>query len=115
MERCMKLVDKMNGSIWIVWIVFALFVILTIVFLSGHGSEWIAGYNTASKEEKERYDKKKLCRVMGCGMAVISVMILVMAIWYEALSVSFIYVFATVVISDGIAIIVLSHTICKKE
>ena len=29
---------------------------LSAVFLSGHGSALIAGYNTASKEEKEKCD-----------------------------------------------------------
>lgn len=42
-----------------------LFVILGIVFLKGMGSFLIAGYNTASKEEKEKIDEKKLCRYMG--------------------------------------------------
>lgn len=50
----MKLIDKMNGPEWILWVVAGIFVILTIVFLSGHGSGLIAGYNTATKEEKEK-------------------------------------------------------------
>lgn len=31
----------------------------------GKGSWLIAGYNTASKKEKEKYDEKKLCRAVG--------------------------------------------------
>lgn len=47
----MKLEDLATGPDWIVWIVFAIFAVLSIVLLSGHGSWFISGYNTASKEE----------------------------------------------------------------
>ena len=110
----MKLVDKMNGPEWILWVVARGFVLLTIVFLSGHGSGLIAGYNTATKEEKENYDEKKLCRVMGWGMAVISVCIIVMGAFERVLPESFVYVFLGIVIVDIITIIVLSNTVCKK-
>lgn len=110
----MKLIDNMNGPEWIMWVVAGIFVILTIVFLSGHGSGLIAGYNTATKEEKEKYDEKKLCRVMGLGMAIISVCIIVMGAFESVLSASFVYVFLGIVIVDIIAMIVLSNTVCKK-
>ena len=58
----MKLSDLATGSDWIVWIVFVIFAVLSIILLSGHGSWFISGYNTASKEEKKKYDEKKLCR-----------------------------------------------------
>lgn len=38
----------------------ALFAVLSILLLSGKGSWLIAGYNTASPEEKAKYDSKKL-------------------------------------------------------
>ena len=41
-----------------------LFVLLGVVFAAGKGTGLIAGYNTASAEEKENYDKKKLCKAM---------------------------------------------------
>ena len=63
----MKLADLATDSDWIVWIVFAIFAVLSIILLSGHGSWFISGYNTASNEEKEKYDEKKLCRTMGIG------------------------------------------------
>ena len=61
----MKLADLATGSDWIVWIVFVIFAVFSIILLSGHGSWFISGYNTASNEEKEKYDEKKLCRTMG--------------------------------------------------
>ena len=50
----MKLADLSTGSDWIVWICFVIFAVLSIVLLSGHGSWFISGYNTTSKEEKEK-------------------------------------------------------------
>ena len=72
----MKLVDLATGSDWIVWIVFVIFAVFSIILLSGHGSWFISGYNTASKEEKEKYDEKKLCRTMGIGMSIIAILAL---------------------------------------
>lgn len=110
----MKLIDKMNGPEWIMWIVAAIFALLTIVFLTGHGSGLVAGYNTASKEEKEKYDEKKLCKVMGWGMAVITVLIIVMGLFETILPASFVDVFLGIVIVDIIVIMVLSNTVCRK-
>ena len=69
----MKLADLATGSDWIVWIVFAIFAVLSIILFSG--------YNTASNEEKEKYDEKKLCRTMGIGMSIIAILALTMGLF----------------------------------
>ena len=46
-------------SSYVLWAVFGLLAIISIIFLTGHGVSLIAGYNTASKEEKEKYNAKK--------------------------------------------------------
>ena len=76
----MKLADLATGSDVTVWIVFVIFAVLSIILLSGHGSWFISGYNTASKEEKEKYDEKKLCRTMGLGMSIIAILLLTMGL-----------------------------------
>ena len=43
-----------------------LFIPLTLLILSGRGDNLIAGYNTASKEEREQYDIKRLRLVIAC-------------------------------------------------
>lgn len=75
----------------ILWVMTALFALLSGVLLSGRGGFLIAGYNTASKAEKEKYDEKKLCRITGGGMAVITILLFLMALfgddmpyWLEA-------------------------------
>ena len=44
----MTLQDISNGPSWVMWIVLIIFIIMTIIFLSGHGANLVAGYNIAS-------------------------------------------------------------------
>ena len=84
----MKLKDISAGPDWVVWIAFIVFAVFSIVLLLGRGSWLISGYNTASKEEKAKYNEKKLCRVM----AVIAVLILIMGVFESILPVFFVYI-----------------------
>lgn len=59
----MTLNDISNGPDWITWIGFAILALVSIVLLTGHGAWLIAGYNTASKEEKRKYDEKIFCQL----------------------------------------------------
>ncbi len=110
----MKLADLSTGPDWIVWIVFIILAILSIVLLSGHGSWFISGYNTASKEEKAKYNEKKLCRTMGIGMSIIAILLLIMELLESILPAFFIYVSLGIILVDVVVIIVLGNTICKK-
>ena len=110
----MKLVDVSSGADWIIWVIFVIFLLISIMLLSGHGSWFISGYNIAPKEEKAKYDEKKLCRTTGFGMAVIAILILVMGLFEDVLLASFAYISIGVVGVDCLVIIILSHTICKK-
>ena len=49
-------------------IVIAFFVLMGILFARGKGMSLIAGYNTLSPREKEKYDKEKLCKAMSWMM-----------------------------------------------
>ena len=110
----MKLADLATGPDWIVWIIFGIFTVLSIVLLSGHGSWFISGYNTASKEEKEKYDEKKLCRTMGVGMSIIAVLILIMGLFENFLPAFFVYIALGIIVVDVVVIIILENTLCKK-
>ena len=58
----------------IVCIVFAvMFLVLAVIFLMGKGDMLIAGYNTASKEERKTIDIKRLRIVMAVLMVVTAV------------------------------------------
>lgn len=103
-----------HGPGFTMWIAFALFAVISIINLTGHGANLIAGYNTASKETKDKYDTKKMCRVMGIGMAVVAVLIFVMAVWQAVLPAWFAYLFLAVILVDCTLIIVLLNTKCRK-
>ena len=109
-----KLSDLSTEPDGVIWIVFILFTILSIILLSGHGSWLISGYNTASKEEKAKYNEKKLCRTMGIGMAVIAVLILVMGMCEDVLPAFFVYIAVGIILADVAVIIIVGNTICRK-
>ena len=110
----MKLADLSTGPDWILWIVFIIFAVLSIVLLLVHGSWFISGYNTASKEEKEKYNEKKLCRTMGIGMFVITLLISTMGLLENILPAFFAYIALGIVLVDVAVIIILGNTICRK-
>lgn len=114
-NHIMKLADISSGADWIIWVLFLIFLAISIILLSGHGSWFISGYNTASKEEKAKYDEKKLCRTTGFGMAVITVLILVMGLFEDVLPAGFAYISCGIVVFDCLMIIIAIHTICKKK
>lgn len=93
-------------------VVFFILVFVSAVLLSGHGANLIAGYNTAIKEEK--YDEKKLGRVVGVGLLAIA-FLLPFAVLTQAIFPAWVaYVFLGVVIVDCIVMIILANTICRK-
>lgn len=96
----------------IIWGIAVLMGVLTVVLLLGKGSFLIAGYNTSSKEEKKEYNEKRLCRVTGGGMGVITLMLIGWGVMGEKFPVS---VFVIVTIVTVILIQVLSSTICRAQ
>ena len=61
-------------------VITALFAARVILFASGKGADLIAGYNTASRKEKERTDKKKFLKAMSVFMFVLAGCFLVSAL-----------------------------------
>jgi len=57
----------------------ALFIVLGIIFASGRGANLIAGYNTASPNERINTDEKKLLKAMSVFMFVLAGCFLVSA------------------------------------
>ena len=105
----MKLADLATGSDMIVWIVFGIFAVISIILFSGHGSRFISGYNTASKEERKKYDEKKLCWTMGIGMSIIAIIAGVLGVLPRARKFSFI----PAVIMIGVVCVDLSPALDK--
>jgi drug/metabolite transporter (DMT)-like permease len=103
---------------WVAWGIVVLCGVISIILLMGAGSFLIAGYNTASKEEKRKYDAKKLCRVAGGGFGIITA-IFSLQISYEFHGLGLpaaIEWLAPVGYLVTIAVMaLLANTICKKK
>lgn len=97
------------------YVITVIFAVMTVLFLSGHGAFLIAGYNTASEKDKSRYDKKKLCRVMGCGFLVITVLVGLTAVYGENLPDWLQRGLPIVTVADVAVLVILSNTICKVK
>ena len=110
----MKLADLSTGPDWIVWIGFIILAVLSIVLISGHGSCLISGFNMASKEEKAKYNEKKLCRTVGIGMSVLAILLLIMGLLESVLPAFFIYISLGIILVDVVVMTILGNTICKK-
>lgn len=61
-----------TGGIVLMTSLVAVLAIAGITLLSGKGTWMIAGYNTASPEERAAFDEKELCRGVGAIMIVLS-------------------------------------------
>ena len=70
--------------------------------------------NNYTKEEKEKYDEKKLCRTMGLGMSIIAILLLTMGLLENILPAFFVYIASGIILVDVVVIIILGNTICRK-
>ncbi|MEI6101333.1 MAG: DUF3784 domain-containing protein [Eubacteriales bacterium] len=93
------------------FIVPAIFFALSVVLLTGKGSWLIAGYNTSSKEEKSKYDSKKLSRAAGIMLLIVTFSVILITF----LNSQVITVLCTVIILVSVLFtIVYMNTKCKK-
>lgn len=111
----MKLADISHGPDWIIWIVFVILAVVSIILFSDRGGLFISGYNTASKEEKAKYDERKLCRTVGVGMGVISILIFIMGLLEDVLPASFAYISLGIILVDVLLIIIVGNMVCRKR
>ncbi|MDO5402715.1 MAG: DUF3784 domain-containing protein, partial [Eubacteriales bacterium] len=96
----------------VIWFVAAVFAVISVVFLTGRGGFLIAGYNTSGAARKAKYDEKKMCRVMGIGMSVVTIMLICMAFMGDKLPNWSAWVFVMVIIVDIIFMMVWTNTKC---
>ena len=81
--------------------------VLTVIFWSGKGSWLIAGYNTMNDKEKQKTDRKKLCRVMAYCLGSVDILIIISLILGEEAMENLENIFSVIVICIVILTIVL--------
>ena len=89
-----------------------LFAIMGIVILVGKGDNLIAGYNTASKEERAKYDIKRLRGLIGGLLLVLAP---AMFMLYGEPSMGRSLAFASLVLVLSIVVVILANTWAKKK
>ncbi|RJE48912.1 MULTISPECIES: DUF3784 domain-containing protein [unclassified Dehalobacter] len=93
----------------VAYILAGLMFVLSIILLSGRGSWLIAGYNTMSKEQQSKYDRKKLTRATGIMLMITSIAIMALAFSLINAIVYIIIVFVSVVM-----LVIYTNKYCLK-
>ena len=93
-------------------IVAAILLTMGIIVLIGKGDNLIAGYNTASKEEKSQYNIKRLRGLIG-GILVVLAPMMLLLLGRESLAATLSFVVLTFVLC--IVMVLLANTWAKKR
>ena len=93
-------------------VIAVIMVIMGILILIGKGDNLIAGYNTASKEEREQYDIKRVRGLIGGFMIVLAPMLFMLA-GEPALDSMFAFAALTIILCA--IVLALANTWAKKK
>ena len=86
--------------------------VMGLIILFGKGDKLIAGYNTASKEEREQVNVKRLRLLMGGFMVVLAILAFLII---EEESVTSVMGFGAVMLVLAFVVIALANSWAKKK
>lgn len=93
-------------------IIAALLLIMGIIILIGKGDNLIAGYNTASKEERAQYNIKRLRGLIG-GVLIVLAPVMILTLREESMTSTWSFIAVTIVLC--IVVVILANTWAKKK
>lgn len=93
-------------------IIAILLLTMGIIILIGKGDNLIAGYNTASKEEKAQYDIKRLRGLIG-GVLIVLAPVMILTLREESMTSTWAFIAVTFVLC--IVVVILANTWAKKK
>ena len=97
----------------VMYVVAALFLLLSFVLLRGKADFLISGYNTASKEEKAKYNMPRLRLLIFLELLVVSVgLALITALELGEVEIS---IFAAIIVLLSIVMTILANTWAKRK
>ncbi|HOJ12539.1 MAG TPA: DUF3784 domain-containing protein [Clostridiales bacterium] len=105
----------MNCSVWVAWLMNLLCAVISLMFLMGKGSLLIAGYNTSTREIKATYNVKRLCRVVGGGFSVITIILVIYTIYEFDLPSYLQWMMPWGFFAVIAFIAILANSVCKKK
>lgn len=95
------------------YILYVVLAIFAIAFWNEKGSWLFAGYNTMSDKEKQKYNYKKLCRVMSCCVGIIDILLIISHIMSDNEKLEKIFTILGIIVV--IVTVILANTVCKKS
>lgn len=95
----------------LVYVLAGLFIIMAVLLLLGKGDMLIAGYNTASPQEREQYDIRRLRLLIALVLIISAVGMVLMALWPEKIAIAFSFI----VIFICLLTVILANTWAKKK
>lgn len=105
----------MNEPIWVAWIVVAVLAALSIIWLLGKGEFLIAGFNTTSKEKRQQYDVKRLCRVMGGGFSALTIIMGISTYYKFELPTTIDWLIPWGCLTTIAVMVLLANIVCRKK
>jgi hypothetical protein len=99
-------------SMIVLVVVGAILAIMGVTILIGKGDNLIAGYNTASKEEREQYNIKRLRGLIG-GLLIVLAPMTILLIGAETITATFSFIILTLLLC--IIVVILANTWAKKK
>jgi hypothetical protein len=97
----------------VVLVILALvFAVMGILVLAGKGDNLIAGYNTASREEREQIDIKRLRGLVG-GLLIVLAPLMILLLGNETMASA--GSFGAIVFVLCIVVVILANTWAKKK
>lgn len=97
------------------YILIVLLAVLAILILSEKAGWLIAGYNTMSDNDRQKYNYKRLCRVIGGCIIAIDILLIISCAIGEAMTDKMENVFSFLEIAIAILTVILANTICRKK
>ena len=104
----------MNVPTWVAWIVVAILVIISIAIFMGKAPFLIAGYNTANKEEKNKYNINSLSKVIGGGFGVITGIFALIVFYDTELPSAISWLNPWGILGTITLMLIIGNTICKR-
>ena len=90
----------------------ALFIIMGIIILIGKGDNLIAGYNTASEEERSQYNVKRLRGLIG-GLLIVLAPMMLLLLGEESFAATGAFVGLTLALT--MVVVILANTWAKNK
>ena len=100
---------------WTSWLIIAILIVISIILLTGKGSFIIAGYNLLPKEVKEKYNKKRLCRIIGIGALIMTLFAAIQAYIGDEWPSSMDWTIPVIYLGIAAVMVILGNTICKNK